>query len=58
MVSFYNPGSKGTYLIRLRVLPTELNIIDQNNKAIVGDVVCANLRDSNDCEVIFYLDFD
>jgi hypothetical protein len=58
LVSLYNPGSKGTYPIKLRVAPSELNIIDQTNKAILGDVVCANLRDSSDCEVIFNLDFE
>ena len=58
LISFYNPGSKGTYPIRLKVPPKQLNIVSQSNAAIVGDVVCANFRDSNDCEVLFNLDFD
>ena len=57
IVSLYNPGGKGTYLIRLRVPALELNILSQANKAIAGDVICANLRDASDCEVLFYLDF-
>ncbi len=56
LVSFYNPGSKGTYPIRLRVPARELNIVSQTNTAITGDVVCANLRDSSDCELLFNLD--
>jgi alpha-mannosidase/alpha-mannosidase II/lysosomal alpha-mannosidase len=49
IVNFYNPGSKGTYPIRLRVPATELNVVSQSNSAIVGDVVCANFKDSSDC---------
>lgn len=55
LVSFYNPGSKGTYPIRLRVPPRELNIVGQDNSPIVGDVVCGNLRDTEDCELLFNL---
>ena len=49
LVSFYNPGSKGTYPIRLRVPNKDLNVVSQTNTAIAGDVVCGNLKDTNDC---------
>ena len=55
LVSFYNPGSKGTFPIRLRVPPQDLNILSKTNTAIPGDVVCANLRDTSDCELLFNL---
>ena len=49
LVSLYNPGSKGIYPIRLRVPSKDLNIVDQNNKAVTGDVICGNLKDTSDC---------
>jgi hypothetical protein len=55
LVSFYNPGSKGTYPVRLRVPPKDLNVLGQDNLPIPGDVVCANLRDTSDCELLFNL---
>ena len=54
--SLYNPGSKGTYPIRLRVPSKDLNVIDQSNKAITGDIVCGNLKDTGDCELLFSLE--
>ena len=58
LVSFYNPGAKGTYPIKLKVPPKELNIVSQNNSNIIGDVVCNNLKDKTDCELMFNLDFE
>ena len=49
LVSLYNPGTKGFHIIKLKVPSKELNIVDQDNNKIEGDIVCANLRDSNDC---------
>ena len=49
LISFYNPSAKNSYPIRLRVPNKDLNIVGQNNEKIVGDVVCANLKDSSDC---------
>jgi len=46
LVNFYNPGSKGNYQIRLKAPPQELNIVSVSNSAVVGDVICANLRDT------------
>jgi hypothetical protein len=57
LVSLYNPGSKGSYTIRLKVQAQELNIISTANTFIPGDVACANTRDVNDCDLIFNLDF-
>ena len=58
LVSLYNPGSKGTYQIRLRVPGKDLQVVNQKNVAIVGDVVCANLKDTQDCELLFSLSFE
>jgi len=58
LVSFYNPGAKGTYPIKLKVPPKELNIVSQNNSNIIGDVACNNLKDKTDCELMFNLDFE
>lgn len=58
LVSLYNPGAKGTYTIRLKVPNKELNVVSQTNTSIVGDIICSNLKDANDCELIFNLDFD
>lgn len=55
LVSLYNPGSKGSYPVRLRVPPRELNVVGQDNSLIAGDVVCGNLRDTSDCELLFNL---
>lgn len=55
MVSLYNPGSKGIYSIRLRVPAADLNIVNHENSAVKGDVICGNLKDSSDCEVVFDL---
>jgi hypothetical protein len=49
LVSLNNPGAKGTYHIRLRVPNKDLNVISQTNEKIIGDVVCGNLKDANDC---------
>jgi hypothetical protein len=46
LVNFYNPGSKGTYQIRLKAPPQELSIVSVSNSAVIGDVICANIRDS------------
>ena len=45
LVSLYNPGSKGTYPIRLRVPPRNLTVLSSSNSLIAGDVVCSNLKD-------------
>lgn len=58
LVSLYNPGAKGTYTIRLKVPNKELNVISQTNASLVGDIICSNLKDATDCELIFNLDFD
>lgn len=31
----------------------ELNIISQSNAAVEGDVLCGNLKDATDCELLF-----
>lgn len=56
LVNFYNPGAKGTYPIRLRVPPKDINIVFQSNRQIAGDVICANLKNSSDCELHFSLE--
>ena len=56
MVSLHNPGSKGTYPVRLRVPRKDLNLVSQVNTAVTGDVICANLRDSSDCELLFNIE--
>ena len=58
LVNLYNPGAKGTYTIRLKVPNKELNVVSQTNASLVGDIVCSNLKDATDCELIFNLDFD
>jgi hypothetical protein len=58
LVSLYNPGSKGTYTIRLKVDEREFNIISSNGSTIAGDLICSNVRDVKDCDVIFNLDFE
>ncbi len=59
MISFHNPGNAGTYPIRLRVPKKELIIVHQSNAAIEndGDIICGNLKDTSDCELLFNLDF-
>lgn len=49
LVNFYNPGSKGTYQIRLKVPSKALNIVSITNTNITGDVFCVNLKDSANC---------
>ena len=34
LVSLYNPGTKGLHIVKLKVPPKELNIVDQDNKNI------------------------
>jgi len=46
LVSLYNPGSKGTYSIRLRVPAKDLQVVSHKNEPIKGDVVCANPQES------------
>ena len=58
LISFYNPGAAGSYIIRLKAYPKELNIVSLANTNIAGDIICANVKDANDCELIFSLDFD
>ena len=55
LVNFYNPGPKGTFPIRLRVPQKDINIVYQSNRVISGDVVCANLKNGSDCELLFNL---
>lgn len=58
LVSFYNPGAKGSYPIKLKVPAKQLNIASQTNQNIAGDVICNNLKDKTDCELLFNLDFE
>lgn len=58
MVNLYNSGAKGNFPIHFRVPNKDLNIVGKDNSKISGDVVCANFKDSNDCELIFYVDID
>lgn len=58
LVSFYNPGAKGIFPIRVKVPPHELNIVSSKNVNIGGDVICNNLQDANDCELLFSLDVE
>lgn len=51
----YNPGPAGTYPIKIRVPNHDLNVIGLNGTTIQGDVICPNLKDSNDCELLFNL---
>ena len=53
LVSLYNPGAAGTYPIRLRVPPKDLNVVDHKNQPVKGDVICTNFKDSSDCELLF-----
>ena len=55
LVNFYNPGPKGTFPIRLRVPQKDINVVYQSNRVISGDVVCANLKNGSDCELLFNL---
>jgi hypothetical protein len=57
LISFYNPGAAGSYTIRLKICPKELNIVGISNSNIPGYLICANTKDINDCELIFNLDF-
>lgn len=56
-MSLYNPGSAGSYIVRLKVGAQELSIIGLDNNAVAGDVMCANPKDNNDCELVFNLGF-
>jgi hypothetical protein len=58
LVSLYNPGPKGTYTVKLKVPPKELNVVRQSNMNVNGDIICNNLKDANSCELIFNLDFE
>lgn len=55
LVSLYNPGSLGSYIVRLKVPALEMNIVSIANTFIAGDVICANLKDKEDCELVFLL---
>jgi hypothetical protein len=58
LVSLYNPGSNGTYTVRLKVDEREFNIISSNGSTITGDLICSNVQDVKDCDVIFNLAFE
>ena len=58
MVNLYNSGPKGNFPIHFRVPNKDLNIVAKYNSKISGDVICANFKDSNDCELIFYIDIE
>ena len=45
MVNLYNPGSKGIYTIRLKVVKINLLVINQKNTILQGDIICANMKD-------------
>lgn len=55
LVSLYNPGSQGTYPIRLRVPPLNLNLVGHDNSLIPGDIFCGDLKAPKDCELWFHL---
>lgn len=56
LVNFYNPGAKGSFNVRIKVPSHELNIVSSKNTNIPGDVICNNLKDIADCEVLFAVD--
>lgn len=55
MLNLHNPGSKDTYQIKIRVPEHEFNIVSPTSNNIQGDVICPNLSDPSDCELIFDL---
>ena len=36
-------------MVRLKVPNKDLNVLNQENVQIDGDVICANFKDSTDC---------
>ena len=45
MVNLYNPGTKGTYQVKINVPEVDLRIVNSKNEAIKGDVICSNTYD-------------
>ena len=58
LINLYNPGAKDTYQIKIRVPEHEFNINSPTINNIQGDVICPNLKDSSDCELIFDLEME
>ena len=55
LLQLYNPGSNGTYPIRIKVdnSASFINIVDMAGKFIKGDLICSNSKNTKDCELIF-----
>lgn len=58
LVHLYNPGSKGTYPIRVKVADSQknLNILDSRGETVSGDIICSNSKDTKDCELMFNIE--
>jgi len=56
LLNLYNPGAKGINQIKIRVPEHEFNVNSLATNNIQGDVVCPNMKDSTDCELIFDLE--
>lgn len=53
LVGLYNPGAAGDYIIKLKAFPKDINIVNTKNQPIVGDILCADTNDANNCDLIF-----
>lgn len=58
LLNMYNPGSKGTYEVKIKIDEKTLNIVSSNGSTINGDLICSNVKNAKDCELIFNLAFE
>lgn len=58
LIGLYNPGANGNLPIKIRVPSHELNIFNEKNQTIHGDIFCPNLQNTLDCELLFHLEIN
>lgn len=58
LLNLYNPGTKGTYTVRVKVQEQEFNIVSSAGANIPGDLICSNVQDAKDCDVLFNVAFE
>ena len=53
LLALYNSGPAQKRIIKINVPNKDLKIVDWTNQPITGDIFCANLYDTANCELIF-----